>query len=75
MGRYSSWGGCQWPAQTRCFWAGATCLLCFLLATCFTLQSGNYWLQVFDSHIVSLNLIIFAFFEVVGIAYVYGLDR
>uniref|UniRef100_A0A671DPG6 Transporter n=1 Tax=Rhinolophus ferrumequinum TaxID=59479 RepID=A0A671DPG6_RHIFE len=54
---------------------GAACLACFLSATCFTLQSGSYWLEVFDSHAASLNLILFAFFEVVGVAYVYGLDR
>nr|XP_019600174.1 PREDICTED: sodium-dependent neutral amino acid transporter B(0)AT3 [Rhinolophus sinicus] len=54
---------------------GAVCLACFLSATCFTLQSGSYWLEVFDSHAASLNLILFAFFEVVGVAYVYGLDR
>lgn len=62
------------PARCRVC-AGAACLACFLSATCFTLQSGSYWLEVFDSHAASLNLILFAFFEVVGIAYVYGLDR
>lgn len=55
--------------------AGAACLVCFISATCFTLQSGSYWLEVFDSHAASLNLILFAFFEVVGVTYVYGLDR
>uniref|UniRef100_A0A8C7CE26 Transporter n=1 Tax=Neovison vison TaxID=452646 RepID=A0A8C7CE26_NEOVI len=54
---------------------GLVCLLCFLSATCFALQSGSYWLQVFDSYAAPLNLIIFAFFEVVGIAYVYGMPR
>ncbi|XP_059272812.1 inactive sodium-dependent neutral amino acid transporter B(0)AT3 isoform X2 [Mustela nigripes] len=54
---------------------GLVCLLCFLSATCFALQSGSYWLQVFDSYAAPLNLIIFAFFEVVGVAYVYGMPR
>ncbi|XP_066231054.1 inactive sodium-dependent neutral amino acid transporter B(0)AT3 isoform X1 [Saccopteryx leptura] len=54
---------------------GAVCLVCFLLSTCFTLQSGSYWLEVFDNHVASLNLIIFAFFEVAGVIYVYGLER
>ncbi|KAM8813173.1 inactive sodium-dependent neutral amino acid transporter B(0)AT3 isoform 2-T2 [Rhynchonycteris naso] len=54
---------------------GGICLVCFLLSTCFTLQSGSYWLEVFDNHVASLNLIIFAFFEVVGVIYVYGLER
>ncbi|XP_040486124.1 inactive sodium-dependent neutral amino acid transporter B(0)AT3 [Ursus maritimus] len=54
---------------------GLVCLLCFLLAICFTLQSGNYWLEVFDSYAAPLNLIIFAFLEVVGVTYVYGMHR
>ncbi|XP_031215826.1 inactive sodium-dependent neutral amino acid transporter B(0)AT3 isoform X4 [Mastomys coucha] len=44
-------------------------------AICFTLQSGSYWLEIFDSFAASLNLIIFAFMEVVGIIYVYGMKR
>ncbi|XP_022368186.1 sodium-dependent neutral amino acid transporter B(0)AT3 [Enhydra lutris kenyoni] len=54
---------------------GLVCLLCLLLATGFALQSGSYWLQVFDNYAAPLNLIIFAFFEVVGVAYVYGMPR
>ncbi|KAM7149423.1 inactive sodium-dependent neutral amino acid transporter B(0)AT3 isoform 1-T1 [Molossus nigricans] len=53
---------------------GLVCLVCFLSAICFTLQSGNYWLEVFDNY-ASLNLIIFAFFEVVGVIYVYGMEQ
>ncbi|KAL6073009.1 hypothetical protein STEG23_010735 [Scotinomys teguina] len=54
---------------------GMVCLVCFLSAICFTLQSGNYWLEIFDSFAASLNLIIFAFMEVVGVIYVYGMKR
>uniref|UniRef100_A0A8C5KKH7 Transporter n=1 Tax=Jaculus jaculus TaxID=51337 RepID=A0A8C5KKH7_JACJA len=54
---------------------GLVCLMCFLSATCFTLQSGSYWLEIFDNFAASLNLIIFAFFEVVGVIYVYGMKR
>ncbi|XP_021487084.1 inactive sodium-dependent neutral amino acid transporter B(0)AT3 isoform X2 [Meriones unguiculatus] len=54
---------------------GVACLICFLSAICFTLQSGSYWLEVFDSFAASLNLIIFAFMEVVGVIYVYGMKR
>ncbi|XP_059132612.1 inactive sodium-dependent neutral amino acid transporter B(0)AT3 isoform X2 [Peromyscus eremicus] len=46
-----------------------------ITAICFTLQSGNYWLEIFDSFAASLNLIIFAFMEVVGVIYVYGMKR
>uniref|UniRef100_A0A7N5K4L4 Solute carrier family 6 member 18 n=1 Tax=Ailuropoda melanoleuca TaxID=9646 RepID=A0A7N5K4L4_AILME len=54
---------------------GLVCLLCFLLAICFTLQSGNYWLEVLDSYAAPLNLVMFAFLEVVGVTYVYGMRR
>uniref|UniRef100_A0A4X1THB2 Transporter n=1 Tax=Sus scrofa TaxID=9823 RepID=A0A4X1THB2_PIG len=54
---------------------GLVCLACFLLASGFTLQSGNYWLEIFDQHAASLNLIFLAFFEVVGVIYVYGMKR
>ncbi|XP_077860718.1 inactive sodium-dependent neutral amino acid transporter B(0)AT3 isoform X4 [Macaca mulatta] len=54
---------------------GLVCLACFLFATCFTLQSGNYWLEIFDNVAASLNLLILAFLEVVGVAYVYGMKR
>ncbi|XP_043457634.1 inactive sodium-dependent neutral amino acid transporter B(0)AT3 isoform X2 [Prionailurus bengalensis] len=54
---------------------GLACLVCFLSATCFTLQSGNYWLEIFDNYAAPLNLMVFAFFEVVGVAYVYGVQR
>ncbi|XP_007949812.1 inactive sodium-dependent neutral amino acid transporter B(0)AT3 [Orycteropus afer afer] len=54
---------------------GVVCLVCFLSALCFTLQSGNYWLEIFDNYAASLNLIIFAFFEVIGVVYIYGMKR
>nr|KAF6442312.1 solute carrier family 6 member 18 [Rousettus aegyptiacus] len=54
---------------------GAVCLVCFLSTTCFALQSGSYWLEIFDNHLASVNLILLAFFEVVSVAYVYGLER
>ncbi|XP_006872446.1 PREDICTED: sodium-dependent neutral amino acid transporter B(0)AT3 [Chrysochloris asiatica] len=54
---------------------GLACLTCFLTALCFTLQSGNYWLEIFDNYAASLNLIVFAFFEVIGVVYVYGMKR
>nr|XP_012996301.1 sodium-dependent neutral amino acid transporter B(0)AT3 isoform X3 [Cavia porcellus] len=54
---------------------GLACLVCFLSATCFTLQSGSYWLEVFDNFAASLNLVTFALLEVVGVTYVYGMER
>ncbi|XP_076971014.1 inactive sodium-dependent neutral amino acid transporter B(0)AT3 [Tamandua tetradactyla] len=53
---------------------GLVCLVCFLVSSCFTLQSGNYWLEVFDSY-AALSLLALALCEVVGVAFVYGLRR
>ncbi|XP_066479954.1 inactive sodium-dependent neutral amino acid transporter B(0)AT3 [Tiliqua scincoides] len=55
--------------------SGMICLTSFLLGLCFTLRSGNYWLEVFDSYAGSLPLLVIAFFEVIGVAYVYGIKR
>ncbi|XP_074842082.1 sodium-dependent neutral amino acid transporter B(0)AT3-like isoform X2 [Carettochelys insculpta] len=55
--------------------SGVICLVCFLSALCFTLRSGSYWLEVFDRYAGSLPLLIIAFFEVMGVAYVYGIKR
>ncbi|XP_007668092.2 inactive sodium-dependent neutral amino acid transporter B(0)AT3 isoform X2 [Ornithorhynchus anatinus] len=55
--------------------SGVICLTCFLTALCFTLQSGSYWLEVFDKYGASISLLILAFFEFIGIAYVYGMKR
>ncbi|EDL87658.1 solute carrier family 6 (neurotransmitter transporter), member 18, isoform CRA_c [Rattus norvegicus] len=60
------------PKETM---TGVVCFICFLSAICFTLQSGSYWLEIFDSFAASLNLIIFAFMEVVGVIHVYGIKR
>ncbi|XP_038179750.1 inactive sodium-dependent neutral amino acid transporter B(0)AT3 isoform X3 [Arvicola amphibius] len=69
--------GCPPHCLSPClpFSPGMVCLVCFLSAICFTLQSGNYWLEIFDSFAASLNLIFFAFMEVVGVIYVYGMKR
>ncbi|KAJ6661432.1 hypothetical protein lerEdw1_015061 [Lerista edwardsae] len=54
---------------------GTVCLLCFLMALCFTLRSGSYWLEVFDSYATSFPLVVILFFEVVAVAHIYGIRR
>ncbi|KAJ8791134.1 hypothetical protein J1605_020804 [Eschrichtius robustus] len=63
------------PAALAQCLKGLACLLCFLSATCFTLRSGNDWLETFDRYVASLDLTLFAFSEVVGVIYVYGMKR
>lgn len=55
--------------------SGIICLASFLFALCFTLGSGSYWIDIFDSYAGSLPLLVIAFFEVIGVAYVYKIKR
>ncbi|XP_044027255.1 inactive sodium-dependent neutral amino acid transporter B(0)AT3 isoform X1 [Siniperca chuatsi] len=51
------------------------CLIAFLTALIFTLGSGNYWVEVFNSYVGSVPLLIIAFFEITGVIYVYGMKN
>ncbi|XP_069766151.1 sodium-dependent neutral amino acid transporter B(0)AT1-like [Narcine bancroftii] len=62
----------KWPKELV---TGLICLVCFLLAFIFILNSGNYWLALFDSYAGSIPLLIIAFCEMVGVVYIYGIDR
>lgn len=54
---------------------GIVCLSSFSIALIFALRSGNYWLALFDGYAGSIPLLIIAFCEMVGVAYLYGIDR
>ncbi|XP_073533027.1 inactive sodium-dependent neutral amino acid transporter B(0)AT3 [Phyllobates terribilis] len=54
---------------------GLICLLSFAFSLIFTMGSGNYWLQIFDTFTGSLTLLVVVFFEVITVTYVYGIDR
>uniref|UniRef100_A0A8D0A478 Transporter n=1 Tax=Sander lucioperca TaxID=283035 RepID=A0A8D0A478_SANLU len=51
------------------------CLVAFLTALIFTLGSGNYWVEVFNSYVGSVPLLIIAFFEITGVIYVRGMKN
>ncbi|KAM4631101.1 sodium-dependent neutral amino acid transporter B(0)AT3-like [Polymixia lowei] len=51
------------------------CLASFLMALIFTMGSGNYWLEVFNSYVGSVPLLIIAFFEIVGVIYIHGMKK
>uniref|UniRef100_A0A8D0CDZ6 Transporter n=1 Tax=Salvator merianae TaxID=96440 RepID=A0A8D0CDZ6_SALMN len=55
--------------------SGIICLSAFSLGLCFTLRSGSYWVQAFDTFAGSVPLLIIGFFEVIGVTYVHGLTR
>ncbi|XP_059801268.1 solute carrier family 6 member 19a, tandem duplicate 1 [Hypanus sabinus] len=62
----------KWPKELV---TGLICLVCFLIAFIFILNSGNYWLALFDAYAGSIPLLIIAFCEMVGVVYIYGIDR
>ncbi|KAM6974782.1 sodium-dependent neutral amino acid transporter B(0)AT1 isoform 3-T3 [Tautogolabrus adspersus] len=54
---------------------GIVCFVSFLIALIFALQSGDYWLALFDSYAGSIPLLIIAFCEMTGVVFLYGIDR
>uniref|UniRef100_A0A8C2C383 Transporter n=1 Tax=Cyprinus carpio TaxID=7962 RepID=A0A8C2C383_CYPCA len=62
----------SWPKEVI---SGVTCLVCCLVGLIFVQGSGNYWLALFDSFAGSIPLLIIAFSEMIGVVYVYGIDR
>lgn len=54
---------------------GLICLTSFTISLIFTLGSGNYWLEIFNSYVGSMPLLIIAFFEIMTVVYIYGINR
>ncbi|KAM8841257.1 sodium-dependent neutral amino acid transporter B(0)AT3-like isoform 2-T2 [Spinachia spinachia] len=54
---------------------GVMCLMAFLMALIFTMGSGNYWVEIFNSYVGSVPLLIVAFFEIIAVIYVYGMKN
>ncbi|XP_057684124.1 sodium-dependent neutral amino acid transporter B(0)AT3-like isoform X2 [Corythoichthys intestinalis] len=54
---------------------GAFCLMSFLISLIFTMGSGNYWVEVFNGYVGSVPLLIIALFELIGVVYIYGMNR
>lgn len=54
---------------------GMICVVSYLIAIIFVLNSGNYWLALFDSFAGSIPLLIIAFCEMFSVVYIYGIDR
>ncbi|KAM4540009.1 inactive sodium-dependent neutral amino acid transporter B(0)AT3 [Odontesthes bonariensis] len=54
---------------------GIICLISFLVALIFALGSGNYWVEVFNSYVGSVPLLIIAFFEIISVVYIYGMKN
>ncbi|XP_004597956.2 sodium-dependent neutral amino acid transporter B(0)AT1 [Ochotona princeps] len=62
----------KWPKELL---TGLICLVNYLLAFVFSLNSGQYWLSLLDNYVGSIPLLIIAFCEMFAVAYIYGIDR
>ncbi|KAF9408960.1 hypothetical protein HW555_011536 [Spodoptera exigua] len=63
------------PNLRKEYLTGGLCLLCCLLSMGFAHGSGSYIFLLFDMYSGNFPLLIIAFFECIGIAYVYGVKR
>lgn len=63
------------PNLRKEYLTGGLCLICCLLSMAFAHGSGSYIFLLFDMYSGNFPLLIIAFFECVGIAYVYGVKR
>ncbi|KAJ1203158.1 hypothetical protein NDU88_006952, partial [Pleurodeles waltl] len=61
----------KWPKEVI---TGTICAVSFLIAFIFVLNSGNYWLALFDNFAGSIPLLIIAFCEMFAVVYIYGID-
>ncbi|XP_063041040.1 sodium-dependent neutral amino acid transporter B(0)AT1-like [Engraulis encrasicolus] len=62
----------KWPKEA---FTGLTCLVSFIIALIFSQRSGNYWVTLFDTFAGSIPLLTIAFFEMISVVYIYGIDR
>ncbi|XP_034831380.1 sodium-dependent neutral amino acid transporter B(0)AT3 [Maniola hyperantus] len=63
------------PNLRKEYLTGGLCLICCLLSMAFAHGSGSYIFLLFDMYSGNFPLLIIAFFECIGIAYVYGVKR
>ena len=58
-----------------CLFSGILCSICCVLSMMFAHGAGNYIFVLFDNFSGNVPLLIIAFCECVGVAYIYGLGR
>ncbi|KPI97171.1 Sodium-dependent neutral amino acid transporter B(0)AT2 [Papilio xuthus] len=63
------------PNLRKEYLTGGLCLICCLLSMAFAHGAGSYIFLLFDMYSGNFPLLIIAFFECIGISYVYGVKR
>ena len=54
---------------------GALCAFSFVIGLVFCQRSGSYWVDMFDSHVGNIPLMLIALLEVIIIVFIYGFKR
>nr|XP_039265171.1 sodium- and chloride-dependent transporter XTRP3A-like [Styela clava]XP_039265172.1 sodium- and chloride-dependent transporter XTRP3A-like [Styela clava] len=54
---------------------GMICLVSCVVGLLFTCGAGNYWLNIFNDYAGSIPLLVIAFFEIVAVAWLYGIKE
>ncbi|XP_064639973.1 sodium-dependent neutral amino acid transporter B(0)AT3-like [Lineus longissimus] len=55
--------------------AAFLCIISYLIGFIFTLGSGQYWVKLFDTFAGSFPFMTIAFFEVIGVVYLRGMNK
>ncbi|XP_028926704.1 sodium- and chloride-dependent transporter XTRP3 isoform X1 [Ornithorhynchus anatinus] len=55
--------------------SGLVCFLNCIIGLVFTMESGNYWFDIFNDYAATLSLLLIVLVETVAVCYVYGLRR
>ncbi|XP_053323298.1 sodium- and chloride-dependent transporter XTRP3A-like isoform X2 [Spea bombifrons] len=55
--------------------SGLLCFISCIIGIIFTMESGNYWFDIFNDYAATLPLLLVVFVEIIAICYVYGLNR
>ncbi|XP_014662994.1 PREDICTED: sodium-dependent neutral amino acid transporter B(0)AT2-like [Priapulus caudatus] len=55
--------------------AAIICIISLLVGMVFVTRAGEYWVKVFDSYGATFGLILVAFFEIISVTYVYGINQ
>ncbi|KAH0510314.1 Sodium- and chloride-dependent transporter XTRP3 [Microtus ochrogaster] len=55
--------------------SGLVCLINCAIGMVFTMESGNYWFDIFNDYAATLSLLLIVLVETIAVCYIYGLKR
>lgn len=63
------------PFHADVVFAAMICGFCYIIGFLFCQHSGQYWLQMFDNYCATLPLLFIGLCELVGVSYIYTIER